>query len=423
MFRKTDKTGWKAIQTLGASTEKTITFYDVYHKTMTTAFEKQYLNRKAYIDPTENPLRYEVRANYTAKNGTVSRGYYAKEGTCVLSAPRVCELNIKGKTASLVWSGIPVAKSFNIYAKTTKNASWQKLKTLGNDGEKLQKASVAIGKNYHYYTVRAFANIRGKLTGSAYDSNFGTANRRYGKQKALFLGDSFAIGRPYNGERLRYYTSAKQVEQVLGMRCDNISITASTLSDNYPNNGKQSIWSDQLKQMYYGKYPNIPDGFDKPQNLSALWDYDYIVVAGGVNDHATDCPLGEPDSTDVSTVYGSLNMMKAVFKKINEKRRALGKEDVRIIWLAIGYAKRVGGAFTVIQDRMKAPNALGITMEEYTNVILQAMNDEHLDIKFIPSRVLLNEKNCIYVSADNLHYTKLGYAKLGNIIAGMMMNW
>ena len=423
VFRKTDNTAWRAIKTYGASSAKTICFTDMYYRTLTTAAEKKYLLKNSYIDPSENPFRYEVRACFSAKNGAKSLGYYAKEGNCVLPEPVLCEVKTDGKSASFVWSGVPVAKSFNLYAKTSKNASWQKLKVIKNDREKLQRASVKLDKNYRYFTVRAFANVRGSIKGSGFEKNFTILHRCYQNQKALFLGDSFAIGRPYNGERLRYYPYSKRVEQLLGMKCDNVSITASTFCNRYEIDAKQSIWSDQLQPMSEGKAPNTPAGFDKPQNLARLWQYDYVVIAGGINDHAISAPLGESDSTDIATVNGALNHIKHTIRLMNKVRREHGKADVRVIVLEIAFSNRVGSDFTSIRNRMKTKNALSITLEEYKNSIVSSFSDGFADVKFIPSEYILNEKNCSYVSADNLHYTKNGYALLGNTIASMMMNW
>lgn len=420
LFRKTYGTAWRAVKTVPASTQSTLTVEDVFRNTVNTADEKKYLLNNTYIDPSENPFYYEVRANY-ANSGMVSRGYYAKEGECVIAAPSLCELKKSGNTVNMVWSGVPVAESYNIYAKTFKNGGWTKLKSVGHADNKLQRATLSVSKKYNYYTVRAFTRRRGILTGGAYETGFTTLHRKYGAKKALFVGDSFAIGRPYNGERLRYYTYAKRVEQLLGMRCDNIAITASTYASRYELTGKQSVWSDQVQPVSVGKPPHTPAGFDKPTGLSPLWQYDYVIIEGGLNDHAFNTPLGEANTTDITTLNGALNQIKAALHTADKYRTAHGLPPVKVIVLSIAYSARGGSKFYITGNRMQLPNALGITMQAYVNEIMKNLNDGSFDMQTVPSTVVLNEKNCLYESADNLHYTKLGYAKLGNVIASMIL--
>ena len=84
---------------------------------------------------------------------------------------------------------------------------------------------------------------------------------------------------------------------------------------------------------------------------------------------------------------------------------------------------RCRSKFYITGNRMQLPNALGITMQAYVDEIMKNLNDGSFDMQTVPSTVVLNEKNCLYESADNLHYTKLGYAKLGNVIASMILKW
>ena len=422
LFRKTKQSAWQAVKTVPATKQSTATVEDVFRNTVKTSDEKKYLLNNTYIDPSENPFFYEVRANF-ASGGMVSRGYYAKEGACVIAAPSLCEVKQSGKTLQFVWSYIPVAESYNIYAKTAKNGAWSKLKAVKHSDNKLQRASVNVSKNYRYFTVRAFTHGRGVLTGGAFETGFTTLHRNYGSKKALFIGDSFAIGRPYNGERLRYYTYAKRVEQLLGMRCDNIAITASAYANRYEKTGKHSIWSDQLQPLSVGKAPHTPAGFDKPVGLSPLWQYDYIIIEGGLNDHAFNTPFGEAGSTDVSTLNGALNQIKSVLHTADTYRRAHGLPALKVIVLSIAYSARAGSEFYITGNRMKVKNALGITMQAYTDTIISNLNDGTFNMRVVPSNVVLNEKNCIYESADNLHYTKCGYAKLGGVIASMILKW
>ncbi|MBQ3432302.1 MAG: hypothetical protein IJG23_05900 [Clostridia bacterium] len=424
LYRKAPGEAWRQLKKFAVSDAKYLEYTDIYYKTLTTAAEKKHLINDTFIDPTANPFRYEVRAittNSTKKY--IARSLYYQDGACTVGAPALSSVDVKSSKATVRWAGVPVAKSYNIYAKTTKNSTWQKLGSVNTNGKNIQNATVKITRNYTFYTVKAFANVHGVLTAGDYEKEFYIGKRNLKNKKALFLGDSIALGRPYKGDSLVYFNYAKRVEQMLGMRCDNISITASTISDNYQSIGKTSILTDQLRQVYVGEAPNIPTGFPVTTCLTNAWQYDYIVIQGGTNDYNASIPFGEPDSKDITTLNGALNKIKVYINALNAVRRSKGMANIKVIVIDIMYALRCGGDYQHVRCRQTTPNKLGLTAEDYKNAIRENMAQSDFPVHFISSDSVINEKNCLTESADNLHFTKIGAGKMGKLIADNILYW
>lgn len=424
LYRKAPGDTWRKIASFKATQKSTLQFADTYYKTATRATEKKHLINNTFVDPTANPFRYEVRAIYsdTAK-GYISRGLYYQEGACVVGTPALSSVAVKSGKATVHWSSVPAAKSYNVYAKTSKYASWVKLAGVKATDKGIESLSIKVKRNYTFYTVKAFVNVRGKLVGSEYEKEFYIGKRTMGNKKALFLGDSIALGRPYKGNNLTYFNYAKRVEQMLGMRCDNIAITASTISDVHVKRQKQSILIDQFRQVYVGKKPNTPEGYPTPPAPLPIWQYDYIVLQGGTNDYSFCVPFGEADSKDIGTLNGALNSFKQMVKQINTTRKSKGLANVKIIVMDITYSLRCGSDYQTVRCKQTTKNALGVTATDYTNTIHENLDNEGLNIRYIPATAVLNEENCLKESADNLHLTKVGYGKMGKVIADTILYW
>ena len=421
IYRKFGNNAFKQIGKLSAQQAKrSPKFKDNYYQTLTTAAEKQHLLYKTYVDPTANPFRYEVRAIYKTGN-KISRGYYSKTGTCVVGTPALSSVNIKGKKAEIVWAGIPVAKSYNIYAKVSETASWEKLAVVSNNSAKeIQSKSVTLSKNYAYFTVRAFANSHGKLISGNFEKDFRITNRNYTGKKALFVGDSITRGTPTRGDALRYFSFPIRVQQLLGIRCDNLGIPAATIVES-TTSSRQSVLMDELVPMHEGARPNTPAAYLDSTSLSPIWQYDYFVIEGGTNDYGCDVPIGTEDSQDTKTFSGALNRMRDIIISTNAIRAEKGLAPVKVIVLDITFSCRFGSLNTEFHSRFTTPNKLGLTALDYNKALHQTFANSDLDVTFVNSNSVLNEKNCLHESADNLHFTKLGYGKLGKLVAKAMM--
>ena len=424
VYRKAPGASWRKIAGFGESKAKTLQFTDTFYKTFTRDEEKKHLINNTFVDPSANPFVYEVRAiDSNKKKGYISRGLYYQDGACAIGTPAMSSVAVKNRLATIYWSGVPEAKSYNIYAKTSKKASWLKLASVNAKGKDIESAKININKNYTFYTVKAFVNIHGVLKASDYEKEFYIGKRVMGKKNALFLGDSLALGRPYKGEVLTYFNYAKRVEQMLGMRCDNVAITASTISDVYVKKQKQSILIDQFRQVFVGKSPNIPKGYPIPRTPLPAWQYDYIVLQGGTNDYSFCVPFGEAGSKDTGTLNGALNSFKQMVKAINTTRKDKGLPNVKIIVMDITYSLRCGSDYQHVRCKQTTKNALGATATDYTNEIRKNLSDKSLTVRFIPATVVLNEKNCLKESADNLHFTKITSGKMGKVIADSILYW
>ncbi|MBR0414160.1 MAG: SGNH/GDSL hydrolase family protein [Clostridia bacterium] len=421
IYRKFGNEAFKQIGTVTAAQAKVSPqFTDTYYQSLKSAAEKEYLISDTFVDPTANPFRYEVRAiNKAGKQ--IARGYYSKTGTCVVGTPALSRVNIKGKNAEIIWAGVPVAKSYNIYAKVDKTAAWTKLAVVThNSSDETQRKNIVLSKNYAYFTVRAFAQSHGKLISGNYEKDFSITNRNYSNKKALFLGDSIARGRPYKGQSLLQFSYPIRVQQLLGIQCDNIAITATTITEATGETERQSVLTDELEPMFEGRQPLTPASYLIGTTLSPLWQYDYIVLQGGTNDYGLGVPLGAADSSDTRTFNGALNRFKEIINITNDIRAENGLKPIKVVVLDITFSYRFGLQYTAINNRFTTPNKLGLNALAYNQVLHDNLSNSGLDVAFVESHEVLNEENCLYESADNLHFTKLGYGQLGKLVAEVM---
>ena len=422
VYRKLPGGAYKQLKRIRASAKTYIEYKDTYYKSLHDAQERSYLINDTYIDPTANPFRYEVRAIYRdEKKGYISKSLYYQNGACVICAPAISSCKLTASVANIKWSGLPIAKSYNIYAKTSKAASWEKLAAVKSTGANIEQASFHVKKKYTYYTVRAFAEIHGSLVASKYETDFYIGKRILTKKKALFIGDSLTTGKPYRGENITGFQFSKRVEQMLGIHCDNIAIPAATLADKTAHSKKYSIVTDEVKQLYNGKYPRFPAGIPTPERLYPLCEYDYIILQGGTNDYIENVKPGDPNSGDITTFNGATNEIKHMLEKVNKIRKNAGKEEVRVIILDIPYSLRCGSDYQTIRCRQTTPNALGLTAADYSDAFVENMLRSDLNVRLVSCNKVINEKNCLSESADNLHFTKLGSGKMGKIIADTIL--
>ena len=146
-------------------------------------------------------------------------------------------------------------------------------------------------------------------------------------------------------------------------------------------------------------------------------------MQGGTNDYSFCVPFGEADSKDIGTLNGALNSFKQMVKQINTTRKSKGLANVKIIVMDITYSLRCGSDYQTVRCKQTTKNALGVTATDYTNTIHENLDNEGLNIRYIPATAVLNEENCLKESADNLHLTKVGYGKMGKVIADTILYW
>ncbi len=413
VYRSLSNGSYQQLKKLTGKNAGRLEWTDVFADSVTAAAEKKFLINGNYIDPTANPFRYEVRAIYRdTKKGYISRSLYYQNGACTVPTPAISSVSVKAGKATLNWAGIPVAKSYNIYAKTSKNAAWNKLAVVKSTGSELEKATFAVKKNYTFFTVKAFADVRGTLAASDFEKEFYIGKRVLSDKRALFIGDSLCAGK-------KHFSFSVRVEQMLGIQCDNIAIPTATLAD-ATEKYKYSVLVDELEPLYNGKYPNMPEHIASPLGLSAMWEYDYIFIQGGTNDYAANVALGAYDSEDITTFNGAVNAIKHIIASLNEMRSRRGLEDVKLVIMDIPYSLRSDTDYS-IKCRQTSPNKIGLTASDYSDAFIKKMTDSEWNVQLVNTQTVLNENNCTTESLDNLHFTKLGSAKVGKLIADVIL--
>ncbi len=103
--------------------------------------------------------KYAVRAYKKVDGKTIYSVSYPTVNACTDPATVNFKLTAGSKKATVSWSKVSGASGYIVYYKTSKNGSWQKLKTTTS--LKYTKTGLKKGKTY-YFTVRAYKALGGK---------------------------------------------------------------------------------------------------------------------------------------------------------------------------------------------------------------------------------------------------------------------
>ena len=101
-------------------------------------------------------------------------------------------------------------------------------------------------------------------------------------------------------------------------------------------------------------------------------------------------------------------------------RSRRGLEDVKLVIMDIPYSLRSDTDYS-IKCRQTSPNKIGLTASDYTDAFIKIMTDSEWNVQLVNTQTVLNENNCTTESLDNLHFTKLGSAKVGKLIADVIL--
>ena len=112
-----------------------------------------------------------------------------------------------------------------------------------------------------------------------------------------------------------------------------------------------------------------------------------------------------------------------IFKDVNEKRISAGLEEVKIIVVDIPVSLRYGSNHLELNNQFIKTNKLGLTASEYSYALKETFKASGLKTRFIKSDAIITQDNCLYTCVDNLHFTKISYNKLGNMIAKIMLSF
>jgi lysophospholipase L1-like esterase len=128
---------------------------------------------------------------------------------------------------------------------------------------------------------------------------------------------------------------------------------------------------------------------------------DFAIIAGGVNDYTTGKPLGEYDSTDITTFYGAL---RGICTFLSENH-----PNMAVIFI------------TPINCTHDAPNAI-LPLNHYRNAIFEVATEygfnvvDGTQIGFPDERGGFQE----YMMADYVHPTDAGYSFYAKNLCGIL---
>ena len=109
----------------------------------------------------------------------------------------------------------------------------------------------------------------------------------------------------------------------------------------------------------------------------------------------------------------------------DKKRVKSGKSHITVIMPDLFYSDRCT-SFTRRMSRYSTKNTRGYTLKNYNdakNKILNIYKKKGLKVVNFETSSFVNQENCPYATADNLHMTKYTYEKIGNALAETIIKY
>lgn len=367
--------------TLNWSPVKNAKGYHIYRKTAngwqkvsTLKGVNNVLYRNRNVRPG-NSVTYKV----TAYNGS-GEGKASDEITLTstLQTPEITGLTKK----KITWNAVAYATSYVVYVWKSEKSGWSKLGETTATSYQLKD----YNKNY-YYTVRAMS---GNLQSSCDTSFTGKYNVSYSKKyknsdKILFEGDSITAG-TYASQ---YYSWAERSAALLGMKCTNRAKDGSSI---YSTVTAKSVLARSKKEGFKG--------------------YKVIVLAVGSNDYGKNREMGSIDSNKSNTFYGAYNQVLTMIKKQNPKARVI---------LCTPIERRVLGKDYTLYGT-SAANALGYTLEEYSQAIRNLAEKYGCDLFDTASMGLVSKSTMNASTYDNAHPLPSTHIRMADAFVRTMFN-
>ena len=194
--------------------------------------------------------------------------------------------------------------------------------------------------------------------------------------------------------------------QQTGASVYNIAVGGAVMVSDYPRVINNSILHNQTMLVADGSHAKFQT--DEWKGLKDLSDFDIVVLEGGANDYSCRVPLGDLDSTSVNQFYGALNKHMSLLKEASKKRLAAGKGRTKVVLVDIFYS---------VQGDTK--NLIGLTYADY-KAALKAVADAYaedpdIDVYwYTGTESIVNQKNYLTATVDNLHMTAYYYGQIGN---------
>lgn len=441
VYRKFEGKAYERLSTLESDTTE---YEDVYGKSFSKTEKSDYLYVKNLMDPSNIKVSYMVRA-VSENDGKTSYGNYSVKGVFKLSEPTIISASVDLDKVSIKWSDVPFANKYYIYSGYKNDADavikWKKIGVVADGDVTLatHKAKLVCPEdNYVYFTVKAVSDTNGIATHSNCEKNFRIDRRNYSDHNVLFLGDSITFGSPYKSYVNRYiYSYPWRVSQLTGIHFYNPSIPGATLAYKESNSDyhRYRIVTDVADKLSKGWDPYTPAGLIPPNKSKSFADYDTIVIAAGTNDYSDSIPVGNVNSSDISTYSGAMNHIVNYVKEANRIRINEGKRPIKLVFMNLFYSNRVGDRYSETINRFTYSNEIGLTLSDYQKSINELVksyqsyykstydesdNDEYV-MQFNTEKYV-NQATCQYKTSDNLHMTKNTYAEIGNDLSEYLID-
>ena len=430
IYRKIDNGSWKSIETVNKDRS---TYTDVYSKTFTGNDKKNVLLNSTYLDTSSHTIAYTVRGvrRYTdfskrSLSPYDSNGYYNFEAPIIVDA----ETNKSG-TTTILFTSINHATNYIISSsRKLSDGSYQRktVATVRQTKEAYISCTFTPVKGYDYINVTAVATRNSKeIEATSYDG-FTTSQRNYYYRKILFIGDSITYGSPYKTDVTRYIFSYPwRIGELTNAYYYNAAIPGATMaykSSSTASFHRYRIISDVVPQIKMGKTPIASPGLLDTNNLT-FEDFDTIVICAGTNDYTDGISVGTSSSKSQSTYSGALNLLMQNIMSADKKRVKSGKSHITVIMPDLFYSDRCT-SFTRRMSRYSTKNTMGYTLKNYNdakNKILNIYKKKGLKVVNFETSSFVNQENCPYATADNLHMTKYTYEKIGNALAETIIKY
>lgn len=432
---------WSPTKTLNG---KPIDGYEVYVKTKPTARYTKVATVDAkttsftydigsFVDPTQNPRLFDVRAIQKNSYGIVTaRSPETKQsaennylgGHFGIAPPDIVSVTENGSRATITFKNVPYASEYVVYyGKYRSDGSVSMMKRAGSaKAEKSgsgsaqtasegwvkgnQSISFLRQNGYDFVTVQAvYTDVRLSQK-SDYDKGFRLDQKSLAGQKILFMGDSLIIGTPY-GPSTMDYTISNRVAQQTGAVSYNCAVGGAVLVSDYPRIVNNSILHNQNMLVCDGTHANFTNG-KWPTDVKDMTDFDIVVLEGGPNDWSQRVKLGTLNDTDVTTFYGALNRHMELLKDASRKRLATGKERTKVVLVDIFYSPKGDNKNGINLTYADYKHALKAIAEAYAD-------DPDIDVYFYTGHnTVLNKDNWKTETVDQVHMTAYRYGQMGN---------
>lgn len=431
IYRRIDSGKWKSIATVG---KNTTTYTDVYSKSFSKSARENVLLNRIFLDTSSHTIAYTVRGlrSYSEKSKR-SLSPYDSNGYYNFGAPIIVDAkSASGGRINILFTRIRHATKYLVSSsKKLSNGRYEHriVATLGQADGDFISCSFKPKKGYTYINVTAVARRNGKTIQEMSYDGFTNSKRKYSKKKILYIGDSITFGTPYKSSTtIHRFSYPYRIGELTNAKYYNAAIPGATMAFKEKDTSsvhRYRIITDVVPKILKGTTPVANPGLLK-KNTNTFSDFDTIVICAGTNDYTDAVPIGNSSSKNQSTYYGALNSLMTDILKADNTRVKKGKSHITVIMPDLFYSDRCGGAYTMKKSRYSTKNSIGYTLKNYNdakNKILEIYKNKGLKVVDFKTSSFVNQNNCPYSTADNLHMTKYTYEKIGNALAETIIKY